>query len=134
MIESPQNILRRTLNRVQDGVVRIEQQGGVVGLAERWMEVLRRQEERISSGKTRLNPEFYRQLKQWYALLELPMGSDAAAVRTAYRRLMRIHHPDLHAQSAESSLRATRISQDLTVAYEGLLDYLQASPFSAGAR
>ena len=115
---------RRRLNQMQDAVVDFERRGGVTGAAERMGRFLDEQEARLTSGQSVLNPEHYRQLRVWYARLEIPNGSDVNAVRQAYRKLMRLYHPDVHTQDPESERLATRISQDLTVAYEGLLRHL----------
>lgn len=115
---------RKRLNQLQDAVVDFEQRGGVTGAAERVGRFLDEQEARLTSGQSVLNPEHYRQLRVWYARLEIPNGSEVGEVRQAYRKLMRLYHPDVHSHDPESERLATRISQDLTVAYEGLLRHL----------
>jgi DnaJ-domain-containing protein 1 len=115
---------RQRLNRLQDAVVDFERRGGVTGAAERVGRFLDDQEARLTSGQSVLHPEHYRQLRVWYARLEVPNGSDVAVIRQAYRKLMRLYHPDVHSHDPESERLATRISQDLTVAYEGLLRHL----------
>ncbi len=115
---------RKRLNQLQDAVVDFEQRGGVTGAAERVGRFLDEQEARLTSGQSVLNPEHYRQLRVWYARLEIPNGSELSEVRQAYRKLMRLYHPDVHSHDPESERLATRISQDLTVAYEGLLRHL----------
>ncbi|MDP6699084.1 MAG: J domain-containing protein, partial [Candidatus Latescibacteria bacterium] len=38
-------------------------------------------------------------LAGYYANLDLPYGADLAAVKTAWKRLMKKYHPDRHAQN-----------------------------------
>ena len=61
---------------------------------------------------------------RWYGNLELPVGSSAEEVRTAYRHLMRRYHPDRHARDPGRAAVATALSLELREAYEGLMDYL----------
>lgn len=117
-------VARQRLNQMQDAVVDFERRGGVTAAVERMGRFLDEQEARLTSGQSVLNPEHYRQLRVWYARLEIANGSDVGEVRRAYRKLMRLYHPDVHTYDAESERLATRISQDLTVAYEGLLRHL----------
>jgi DnaJ-domain-containing protein 1 len=112
------------LNAMQDRVTEFERKGGLEAAVERVAERLRREEERLSSGKHPLNPEYQQQVALWYARLELPVGADAEAIRTQFRTLMRRYHPDRNVGDKRSEELATRISQDLTVAYEGLLAHL----------
>jgi len=118
---------RDRLNRLQDRIVDFERDGGVQRVVERVADRIRNEEERIASGRHPLNPDYQLQVRQWYARLEIPPGSNADAVRTAYRDLMRRYHPDRNSQTPEIEALATRISQDLTEAVEGLLEHLGAS-------
>ncbi len=63
-------------------------------------------------------------IRKFYANLELPIGADAAEVKTAYRRLLRRYHPDKHAQNPEHAKVASEVTQKLRTAYEGLNEYL----------
>ena len=116
---------RAGLNRMQDGVVAFERDGGVEGLRERMAETLNRREQALLEGQHTLNPEYVRQLQTWYARLETPYGADAATVRKAFRDLMRRYHPDRFTDDPEREAKATRLSQELTVAYEGLIAHLE---------
>lgn len=58
------------------------------------------------------------EIRQAYASLEVPPGSDFETVRKAYRNLMRKYHPDRHAQSPEKQKAATELAQKLTQAYK----------------
>ena len=63
----------------------------------------------------RLPPE---ELRQDYELFEVEFGASFQEVRSAYRRLMRIHHPDLHAGNTAKQNEATNKSQQLNIAYQ----------------
>jgi curved DNA-binding protein CbpA len=51
----------------------------------------------------------------YFAELELPFGADAETVTLAYRKLSKIHHPDLNRGSEESAERMKRINAAYTV-------------------
>jgi len=57
---------------------------------------------------------------RWYRTLELEPGADLVAVRKAYRRLLKIYHPDRHANDPEKYRAATEVTRKLTEAYDGL--------------
>ena len=57
-------------------------------------------------------------LRRAYAALEVPFGSDFAAVRKSYRILMRKYHPDRHTGSPDKQKAATELAQRLSVAYQ----------------
>lgn len=116
--------VRAGLNDVQERVTTFEQDGGIEGLAERVAERARRQGERLDAGKHTLNPDYLKQLRVWYARLELEPGATRDEVRHAFRELMRRYHPDRFANDARGEELATQLSQELTVAYEGLSEYL----------
>jgi len=63
----------------------------------------------------RLPPE---ELRKDYSLLGIPFGASFTEVRNAYRRLMRMHHPDLHASDSTRQREATYTSQQLNTAYQ----------------
>lgn len=66
------------------------------------------------------------EIRDFYANLELPIGSDAAEVKAAYRRLLRRYHPDKHAMNPAHAKVAGEVTQKLRTAYEGLNAYLEA--------
>jgi DnaJ-domain-containing protein 1 len=81
--------------------------------------------ERPSAGSSRRRPEFRRAggedgaaVRQAYARLEVPAGSDFATVRRAYRALMRKYHPDLHTATPEKQKTANELTQKLTDSYK----------------
>ncbi|MBI2876433.1 MAG: DnaJ domain-containing protein [Candidatus Tectomicrobia bacterium] len=59
-------------------------------------------------------------LAQYYANLEVPYGSDLATVRSAWKRMMKKYHPDLHSHNPEKCRTATLLTQRLTEAYQEL--------------
>lgn len=65
------------------------------------------------------------EIRRYYANLELPIGASSMEVKAAYRRLMRRYHPDLHQADGEKAEVATKLAQELRVAYEGLLKHLE---------
>jgi DnaJ-domain-containing protein 1 len=73
----------------------------------------------------RLPPQRRRQLRQYYANLELPFGADLDEVKQAFRRLMRQYHPDKHQADPARRQLATQLSQKLTVAYNELMKELK---------
>ncbi|MDR2768255.1 MAG: J domain-containing protein [Treponema sp.] len=68
-------------------------------------------------GRTKNVPEA---LRPDFAELELPFGSSLAECKRAYKRLLKLHHPDRHALHAENTRRATEKSARINAAYERL--------------
>jgi DnaJ-domain-containing protein 1 len=128
MANGAQSLLDRARARarkLQARLHEVEAQGGL----EAWLrasleEELARQQRRLANGMHAGNPLHAAQVRLWYARLELEPGSDAAAVRRQFRALMRRYHPDRFTARGEGEKLATQLSQELTVAYEGLLDHL----------
>lgn len=52
-----------------------------------------------------------------YKTLNLPFGASFTEVKTAYKRLLKEHHPDKHGSSPESQRRATETSARINDAY-----------------
>ncbi len=63
----------------------------------------------------RMPPE---ELRKDYALFGVAFGAPFPEVRNAYRKLMRTHHPDLHAGNQATQDEATQKSQELNTAYQ----------------
>lgn len=59
-------------------------------------------------------------LAQYYANLEVPYGADLATVRSAWKRMMKKYHPDLHSKDPGKYRTATLLTQRLTEAYQEL--------------
>lgn len=64
------------------------------------------------------------QVHDWYRVLDLQPGSDIAAVKSAYRKLMRKYHPDLHTQDERKQKAANELSMRVTNAYNNLRVHL----------
>jgi curved DNA-binding protein CbpA len=69
---------------------------------------------------TDLSLQKRKQVRQYYANLELPFGASLEEVKHAYRRLMRQYHPDKHQEDPARRQLATQLSQKLSVAYNEL--------------
>lgn len=64
------------------------------------------------------------QLADWYKTLNLSPGADLAAIKSAYRQLMRKYHPDMHAGNPAKQKAANELSMRVTAAYNGLQTHL----------
>ncbi len=56
-----------------------------------------------------------------FAALELAPGSDQAAIRNAYRRLLKRYHPDRYTDDPEREAAANELTRRLREAYERLM-------------
>ena len=59
-----------------------------------------------------------------YRALELPYGADLQSVRAAYKRLMKLYHPDRY-QDPVMRETATEVVKRINAAYGELLKHLQ---------
>ncbi|MBT8492350.1 MAG: DnaJ domain-containing protein [Deltaproteobacteria bacterium] len=64
-------------------------------------------------------------LAKHYKTLNLSYGAEWTEVRSAYRKLMRKYHPDLHNQSAKKQKAATELTVQITQAYNALEKHLK---------
>lgn len=64
------------------------------------------------------------QVAEWYRVLDLSPGADLAAIKSAYRKMMRKYHPDLHTADPRKQKAATELSMRVTNAYNGLRQHL----------
>ncbi len=62
--------------------------------------------------------------RRWYRTLELSPGAGVEDVRKAYRRLLKVYHPDRHASNPEKYRAATEVTRRITEAHDGLTGYL----------
>jgi DnaJ-domain-containing protein 1 len=65
-------------------------------------------------------------IAKYYKVLDLPYGADFEQIKTAYRKLMRKYHPDLHHQTPQKAKAATELSMQVTEAYNELEKHLAA--------
>lgn len=79
--------------------------------------------DRASAGLGNLGRD--EKIARHYKVLDLPYGADRDQVKTAYRKLMRKYHPDLHNQSPRKQKAATELTMKVTQAYNGLEQYLK---------
>jgi DnaJ-domain-containing protein 1 len=61
-----------------------------------------------------------------YAELGIAFGSDLAAVRKAYKRLLKEWHPDKHAGNSAELKKATEKSARINAAYDRIEQWLQS--------
>ncbi len=66
-----------------------------------------------------------KQVEQWYANLELHTAATLDEVKRAYERLMKRYNPEKHKGDAERYKAASELAGSLTVAYHGLVDFLE---------
>ncbi len=64
-----------------------------------------------------------REIRQAYFDLELPAGASVAEAREAYRRLLRMYHPDRFHNDPKRSHTASEVTQRVSLAYKRLNDY-----------
>ena len=67
--------------------------------------------------------------RDYYATLRIESDADAAAIRRAYRKLMRVHHPDVNL-SADAGAEATAINE----AYACLRDPTRRAAYDGRGR
>jgi DnaJ-domain-containing protein 1 len=74
---------------------------------------------------TELTPEVKAEvIRQWYATLGVPEGSDLGTCRRAWKQLLARYHKDLISDNAVAKQEASRMTQRLNEAYRGLQDEL----------
>ncbi len=117
--------MRANLNDIVDRVNQFEEQGGFRRIVEPIAEDLGWEE--IGAPAPRRKGE--KTIRDYYANLEVPYGSDLETVKESYRRLMRKYHPDKHAHDADAEALATQLTQELTLAYQAIESYLQTGRY-----
>lgn len=110
---------RRNLNAVLDVVDDFEKRGGFSQVLE--------QSRRISERALIGSAYDGKSMRQYYANLEVEMDADQATVKRSYRRLMRRYHPDRHSGDPERERLATELSQELTRAYDAVIENIKRS-------
>ena len=74
-----------------------------------------------TSSRTGVDPK----LAAHYRALELPYGADLPSVRAAYKRLMKLYHPDRY-QDPVHRETATEVVKRINAAYGDLVRHLEA--------
>ena len=72
-------------------------------------------------------------LKDALAVLELPQRTTRPEVRKAYRKLIKVWHPDRFTGDPELQAEAEERTKRITVAYRTVMDYLKARQDAAHA-
>ena len=79
--------------------------------------------ESASSGPTK--PTWSPRIREAYAALEVPLGSDEKTVKKAYRELLNRYHPDKHQSTPEKLEAANEITMRVREAYQQITDFLK---------
>ena len=56
-------------------------------------------------------------LAKYYANLEIPIGSDQAIIKNAWKKQLKKYHPDLHCSDPEKKMIAENLARQLNEAY-----------------
>ena len=65
-------------------------------------------------------------LAKYYANLEIPVGSDQAIIKNAWKKQLKKYHPDLHCSDPEKQKIAENLTRQLNEAYRILsLEFLK---------
>lgn len=132
MRSTVQGGVRDGMNKIMDKVVDFDERGGVRGAIERGRVRAERQAKKVAEiledrGVTiefgryiPQTPEQKTSLAQHYRTLGVEPGSEFDIVKAAYRKKMRVHHPDRHAGDPDAEREATRISQEITIAWDAI--------------
>lgn len=118
-----QRAMRANLNEVLDKVSEFESEGGFRKFVDPLADELGFDTTPPPQSKGE------KTIKEYYANLEVPMGSDLETVKDSYRRLMRKYHPDRHSHDPEMEELATELSQELTRAYQAVESYIQTGKY-----
>ncbi len=115
--------MRANLNELLDRVSEFEEMGGFRRIVEPIVEELG-----IDAGEPP-PPRGEKSIREYYANLEVPYGSDLETVKESYRALMRRYHPDKHSSSPEMEAIATELTQEITRAYRAIESYLSTGRY-----
>lgn len=114
--------IRANLNDLLDIVVEIEQAGGIKNFLDPLADD-------IDFKASLTSQSGQKTLRDYYANLEVPFGSDLETCKEAYKMLMRKYHPDRHAASPEMEELATNLSQEITRAFQSIESYLMTGRY-----
>lgn len=117
--------MRANLNELLDRVAEFEQSGGLKNVVGPLVEELGFDPGAMSPPP----PRGEKTIREYYANLEVPYGSDLETVKESYRRLMRKYHPDKHSKDSDTEALATELTQELTRAYRAIESYLKTGRY-----
>lgn len=118
--------VRANLNDVLDRIREFEDAGGFETLFDFETDATRIGDERFASNGEPVDPRRReKSIREYYANLEVPYGSDLAKVKASYLRLMRQYHPDRHSNDEQMEALATELSQELSQAYSAIQSWLK---------
>lgn len=117
--------MRANLNELLDRVAEFEEHGGFRGFVDPLVEELGFD----TPGAPAPMSKGEKSIREYYANLEVPFGSDIETVKESYRRLMRKYHPDKHSADPETEALATELTQELTRAYRAIESYLKTGRY-----
>lgn len=75
-----------------------------------------------STKKTKLPPE---ELRADFECLGVPFGADKEACKAAYKKLLKVHHPDRHAGHEGNFKKATAKSAKINAAWDRIENWRQ---------
>jgi len=76
------------------------------------------------TGKTKLPPE---ELRADFELLKVPFGADSETCKAAYKKLLKIHHPDRHVGHEGNYKKATEKMTKINAAWDRIEKWLLGS-------
>lgn len=123
-------LARRNLNTLLDRVREIEERGGLGALFEEAIDqgfesIGEADDRRVRRPKSSTE----KTLRDYYANLEVPYGSDMETVKEAYRKLMRRYHPDRFAHNDQMQELSTSLTQEITRAYQAIESYWRSGRY-----
>ena len=115
--------VRANLNDVLDRIREFESQGGFETLFD---EERSRLGDGHTGGTDPVPPRGAKKgIRDYYANLEVPYGSDIDTVKASYLKLMRRYHPDRYTNDPEMEALATELSQEISQAYTAIKSWLK---------
>lgn len=115
--------MRANLNDVLDRIREFESQGGFETLFD---EERSRLGDGHTGGTDPVPPRGGKKgIRDYYANLEVPYGSDIDTVKASYLKLMRRYHPDRYTNDPEMEALATELSQEISQAYTAVKSWLK---------
>lgn len=115
--------VRANLNDVLDRIREFESQGGFETL---FNEDRGRLGDGQTGGTDPVKPRGTQKgIREYYANLEVPYGSDLKTVKASYLMLMRRYHPDRYTNDPEMEALATELSQEISQAYTAIQSWLK---------